>query len=167
MRVNIEADSSEIMGVWPIVSEGDYEIECVHKEDGTTKDKVDNEGNIMPGKPKVNLRFKIIDSEGAGIGSCFHTLTFIPKGEKGHGFLLHANKALGMPYDGRLDYDTEEYLGKRCRAHIIVDNYGGNQRNKIGDFISEKPEETPKPSAAKQPTKKAAPVYDPEEVVGF
>lgn len=136
-RVQIQADGAQATGGFPVVDEGNYVLECVDVVDGMTK------GNPEIGKPsrqKVDLQFTIMTEEGKAVGSLWHTLTIIPDREKGHGMWLHANHALGLPYDGSLDYDTSEYRGKVCRAHVVIDEYpvgSGKRRNKVSEFYVE------------------------------
>ena len=159
MNVNMDADASQESSEFPIAPEGDYIVEVVDKTDGVTGPQSKN-----PGTPKVDLRFNIMNDDGGVVASCFHTVTFIPKGKKGHGMWLHVNHALGLPYDGQVNFDTEDYLNKYCRAHIIIDEYKGKKRNKISDFKVE--DEAPKPADQQgdgsKPASKAKPTAKPE-----
>ncbi len=125
MRVNMDVDGSQAKGGFPVVPNGEYFIKVSNKKDGMTKTK----------RQKVDLMFDIESASGEKLGGLWHTLTFIPKGEPGHGMWLYTNRCLGLPYDGALDFDTDEYMGQACKALIIQDTYDGKTRNKVEYFI--------------------------------
>ncbi len=158
MRIQMEADGSQESGSFPLVNEGDYFIKVLEVRDGVTK----------RGHNKADIMFGIFDMANPtdALARCWHTITFIPKDKPGHGMWLHANHALGLPYDGSLDFETRDYVDTSCRAHIIIDKYtdkNGNIKtvNRVSEFHTEDsndkepsrsastPKQEPKPTARK------------------
>lgn len=152
-RINMRADASQESGGYPLAEPGEYFLRVKRVKDGTTRTN----------RQKVDLLISILDEEGVEVGSAFHTVTFIPEGQPGHGIWLHVNHALGLPYDGEVDFDTDDYLGKECRGRVIQDTYEGKTRNKIEEFYVEDDgnQEAPAPAAAPAPAKAAAPAATP------
>lgn len=98
---------------------GIYTILVVNTEDGRTKES---------NRPKVNLECEIAD-EGEHYGKkVWLTITQIPKGEKGHGLMIHSLHAFGLVLDGGYELDTADLQGKQARALL-----GVTTREKIKD----------------------------------
>lgn len=156
-RVNMNADGKQADGQeFPVADPGKYLVRVEKKTDGLTGESAKN-----PNCQKVDLLFSLWDMDNK-VGSCWHTLTFIPEGRPGHGMWLHANKALGMPWDGALDYDTDEYVNASCYAEVKIDTYQGKKRNKIAAFLLPETEEgdAQEPVATEEPAPGVAPSAD-------
>ena len=110
MRVQIRADAAEENQGFEPFPEGDYLLECVKVEDKRTR----------TGRDMVVLELKVSEGPSAG-RKLWHNLTLIPAGEKGHGFTVAALHAFGLPYDGELDFSTEDFIGRNARAHVAIE----------------------------------------------
>lgn len=128
-RWKVEADASaETAGgggnKFPPAPRGFYEIQVADYTDGETKG--DENGNGK--RPKVDLMCEI-SNDIANLGAnspefgkrAYVTVTMIPKGAKGHGILVHALHAFGLAHDGNLDFDTNEFQGKKAWVLLGVE----------------------------------------------
>lgn len=98
---------------------GIYTIQVLETEDGTTKESK---------RPKVDLECEIVD-EGEHYGKkVWLTITHIPKGEKGHGLMIHSLHAFGLALNGNYELDTSDLQGQTARALL-----GVTTREKVKD----------------------------------
>lgn len=148
-RITMEANAKEADGFLPI-PDGEYILTCTKVTDKTAS----------TGRAMANLELTVGDGEYEG-RKVWHNVTFIPKGEDGHGFMVHALHAFGLPFDGSLDFDTSEFRGRSCKAQVNTETYKGKANNKIADFItvdggSAAPAAAKSAAAAPTPAKQAS-----------
>ena len=75
------------------------------------------------GRDMVVLECEIAD-QGPEFGKkVWHNVVAIPKGEKGHGIMVHSLHAFGLAHDGNLDFDTSEFQGRTARVLLGVEPY--------------------------------------------
>jgi len=106
------------------------------------------------GDPQLNIKFGI--NEQGGKLWIFNPLTFIPKGQPGHGIIVHALKTLGAVIkDGQLiNFKPSDLLGRVCRAELTlaIPDGGKYPKNKIKTLDYAKPEDKPEmPAEVAQP----------------
>ena len=94
----------------------------------------------MSGRYKSNLTL-VVDGDKYDGRKLWHTLVWIPKGEPGHGFTVAALKAMGMPFDGSLDFDDEELRGRTFYAEVGIETYtakDGKEKTKniVSKFVT-------------------------------
>jgi hypothetical protein len=149
-RINLTANAAEESGSYEPVPEGEYVLTVIKVTDKTTS----------TGRDMVNLELAV-DEGPYRDRKVWTNVTFIPAGEPGHGLMVQALKAFGLPFDGELDFDTSEFEGRTCRAKLVIEPYTDKEgktkkKNAIptAGFITDKTE-TPAPAAA-QPASRAA-----------
>lgn len=74
------------------------------------------------GRKKIDLMCEIAD-QGSEFGKrVYITLTQIPKGENGHGIMVHTMNAFGLKFDGAYNFNPETaFQGKKARALLGVE----------------------------------------------
>lgn len=99
---------------------GIYTIQVADFKDGQTQ------GDPAKGKPKrpmVTLECEIAD-EGDHFGKkVWVTIVHVPKGEKGHGLMLHYLHAFDIELDGSYQFDTNDMQGRQARALLGTKPY--------------------------------------------
>jgi hypothetical protein len=151
-RINMTANAAEESGSYEPVPEGEYVLTVLKVTDKETS----------TGRDMVNLELAIDEGPYRG-RKVWTNITFIPAGEAGHGLMVQALKAFGLPHDGTLDFDTSEFEGRTCRAKLVVEGYTdqktGKEKKKnaipTAGFITEKTA-APAPAPASNAGSKAA-----------
>ncbi len=87
------------------------------------------------GRDMLNLKCEVIEDQRWKGKWVWHTVVFIPKGEKGDGMSVHFRKCIGMPYGGNDLIDGLKWIGQRFMGKVIIDEYNGKKNNKI-DAVS-------------------------------
>ena len=120
MKIDYEVD--EKAGVYTPLPAGRYRVKVLAVEDGYSK----------AGDPKLNMKLGVLDQPDRWV---FHTLTFIPKGQPGHGIAVHSLKCFGFAIDkSRVNFDSEDMVGKEAMADLIIEEYNGKRSNKVRQF---------------------------------
>jgi hypothetical protein len=120
MKIDYEVD--EKAGVYTPLPAGRYRVKVLAVEDGYSK----------AGDPKLNMKLGVVEHPDRWV---FHTLTFIPKGQPGHGIAVHSLKCFGFSIDkSRVNFDSEDMVGKEAMADLIIEEYNGKRSNKVRQF---------------------------------
>lgn len=92
--------------------EGEYVLKITDVTAGTTNN----------GDPKVTVDYVIAEGEYKGLPINYHTITFFrDKTNKGTGITIKFLKSLGEPYEGAFNWDEKNWLGKRLKAMIQME----------------------------------------------
>lgn len=84
--------------------------------------------------PKVDLLLQVIDNPQWQDCKVFHTVTFMPKDKGGAGMAIHFLKTIGQPFEGKLDIDSQNWVGSKLQGYAITDEYKGKVKNKLGEI---------------------------------
>lgn len=96
-------------------------------------------GESKKGLPQLRFRFDLQDlaRDWDYNDRVYHTITLIPKGEKGHGIAVHFLKNLGFKPDdkGVISFELEDFMGLRVAATVCQEKGSdGNTYNRVKDF---------------------------------
>ena len=94
----------------------------VYPMEGLTKEKK---------YPKVDFLAEVVDNQEFKGERVFHNVTFIPKGKDGAGMSIHFLKTIQQPYEGKLQVNTDDWVGQRFTGYVNTDEYNGKKKNKI------------------------------------
>ncbi len=131
-RIQMRADATKETGDFSPVPDGEYVLACTGVQDKTTQ----------TGRDMVNLELTVEDGEFKG-RKLWTNVTMIPDGEPGHGMMVHALHAFGMPFDGDLDFETEEFKGRCAKANVVQATYTDaksgqvKSKNEVKNWITE------------------------------
>ncbi len=157
-RITMQANGEEAeKPSYPLIEDATLLMGLKSAEDGVTA--TENAYN------NTLFILEVLD-EGASKGLTMPlSVTWIPKGRKGHGFCLQFLKAIGVPFDGELDFDTDDFVaeGRTFRARIGREpaKEKGKFRNIVAEYIypNQEGQESAAPASSSQGSteKKAAP----------
>lgn len=81
--------------------------------------------------PMVLAKCKCIDPRHSDKGQIWHYVTFIPKGNPGDGMNVHFRKSIGVPWEGNVRVNTDEWEGKTFMGEVTTEEYNGKNNNKF------------------------------------
>jgi Protein of unknown function (DUF669) len=112
-----------------VVPRGEYDVVVEKCDPGKT-----NDGS----KDRFRTRFKITSGPHSG-NTLLNDFTISPENANALGFFFRHMAALGLnsAYFGTnpsSEQIARDLVGRRCRADVIIDNWGGQERNKISNI---------------------------------
>ena len=107
---------------WKVLDPGRYTLEIVGVKETTTK----KDGHNM-----VAVNVKAVDGPLAGLRIPFQRIVFWPEGHKNHWITKSFLRALGALAEGSMRVDPASWVGKRIVGDVEIEDWGGNQRNKV------------------------------------
>jgi hypothetical protein len=110
---------------FPLIPDGWWPFRIMETESMTAK---------KSGYPMVLAKCKCIDLLHSDKGLIFHYVTFIPKGQKGDGINVHFRKSIGVPWEGDVVVDPEEWVGKTFMGKVVSEEYDGKTKNKFKEI---------------------------------
>jgi hypothetical protein len=128
------AEGVEMGGKFAPAPVGVYTLKIIEATEKTTKN----------GDPMISVKCEI-DDTGSYLGTTvWNNVVFIPKGRKGAGIGLEFLKAIGQPFEGQLEIDANNWIGKSFRAKLGIEkDLKGNDRNKIAYLVEDGADEVP------------------------
>lgn len=96
--------------------ENKYDLQVIDFKEQLTKN----------GDQMVNVTLEVVESIGGFNGrKVWHNIVFLPKEHKAAGIAIHWLKCIGEPFEGKLSVSPEKWIGKRVRAHVVIEKYVG------------------------------------------
>ena len=102
------------------------------------------------GLPMVECDLEVIENvefHGKGFK---HYVVFIAKGEKGDGINVHFRKCIGVPWEGDVEVNADDWVGKKLRASLKIEsrvyegkNFTGNKVVSVAPYGEKFPEIKP------------------------
>ena len=120
-----KGDKKQLQDDVQILPKGKYRLKVVYVKVGESKS-----GRVM-------FRLKFAPVKEKGNYGIWDIITLIPEDADGHGITVHKLKQLGMPYDGQVSINPDNFMDKVINADVFIDNYNGKESNKISTVHSD------------------------------
>lgn len=120
--IQYDAGEEEVGDGFEPIPNGVYDLKIVEAEMGESK----------KGYPMATVNFVVINDEKYADKSInFHRVVFMPNSNPGAWIAKAFLKAIGQPYKGNIEIDTDAWVGKKVTASVYTDEYEGKKFNKI------------------------------------
>ena len=125
MRGNLNLNGVEEQGMFTILPEGEYVVRV-----GEVRDKYSSKGDGY-----VAVKFTVMEGEHTG-SPVWDNINFVPAilGRTKH--FLHT---IDQPYEGVIEYDSENWIDRELRITIKHEEYQGKMKMRVvkHDFLNE------------------------------
>jgi hypothetical protein len=75
------------------------------------------------GNPMIECACKVINDPQWNDTEITHYVVFLPKEKKGAGISVHFRKCINEPFGGDDVVDANNWVGKRFRGYVVVEDY--------------------------------------------
>lgn len=99
------------IGKYPMIPAGSYFLAVKEVNDGWTKNN----------DPRFDVQFEVINEPNHNGQIIWSSFTLIAPGKPGAGIILHFLKCIGQPHQGQIKINTDNWVGKRINAKIIIE----------------------------------------------
>lgn len=106
---------------YDLIPDGWYPFKIVEAEVSESKS----------GYPMILAKCRCLDPRHSNKGLLWHYVVFLPKGQKGDGMNVHFRKSIGVPWEGDVLVDSEEWEGKSFMGKVVTSEYDGKKSNKF------------------------------------
>ena len=65
----------------------------------------------------------------------WHNVTFMPKEKNGAGIAIHFLKTIGESWEGEIEVNPDNWVGKRFLAKIGIREYNGKELNQVTEIL--------------------------------
>jgi hypothetical protein len=89
-----------------------------------------DEAKSKNGHPMVKVVAECLDSSYRG-RRIWHWVVFIPKGQPGDSMNVHFRKSIGVPHDGKVVIDADDWIGKTFMGKVTSETYNNRINNKF------------------------------------
>lgn len=108
---------------FPLMSEGPYRLKVKDIKEKVAKSS---------GKPMASVCLEVVDHPEYTGRLVWHNVTFVGPKEPGAGMTKHFLKAVGVDFEGKIEVDTDNWIGQEIAVTLKVgEPYKGKSNNEI------------------------------------
>lgn len=123
------ADMTDVQDGFALLPEGEYLVKIAEVQDGFSKG----------GDPMPQVKFEVVGGEYDGQW-VWENITISNNPEsKAFNILWRVKvflKCIGEPHEGKIEFDTDNWIGRKLKVRLYHDTYNGKKKAKVGEFIA-------------------------------